>query len=747
MKLISCFIAGFGKFSSQSFEFSPSLTVIKEDNGWGKTTLADFIKCMLFGMDNGRNRAIDCNDRMKYEPWKGGAYGGYLLFSCNQKTYRVERSFGKTAGMDSVRVYDSNNMLCYDFGEKAERLGELLFGVDAESYEKSVYIPQGEIKTGALPDDMKGRLLSLLSTGGQGENSASRAIEKLDEADRALRSRRRPLKGKLDEIDEKLELLYRQQREKAQNMENARALRMQAAQAEREISDCGKRLETLNKALEETALKKEREARMETARGIKEELERLKKTLDSLSVFFKGVDPLTVNTDGLTNAVTEFYALKEKCEKTEKTLSELSPVIQEKAALFSQLQTLKNTLDSYEKLLNESGGRTGAGTRRKRGKKIIPPKRKSNAWILAAGLLLSCIGAILSSETLVGFALLGVGLVGMLFVFIRTLPRYEKVEGEEEERSEKQANEEIVQEYSRLGAEFNAVRDKLRAYPADAESRKERLSVEREGMKNRMAGLEKGIRNFLSNFAFAETYDYRSCVMILKEKTEEYKRCKEGYTEREKRLSEFSFEERSEEGQIYSVADVTLLKKEKGELEERKEKLLSYRAQLLSEAENSEKRISGDLASEEETLLEEKNRLERRRKAILAAKEILLKAKENMASRYLEPVENSCRHYLAQFDVKEGNVCFTAEGTPLCEEQGKRREIDYYSAGIKELIGLCTRVALIDAIYTKEPPVLIMDDPLCNLDDHKTAKAKAWIKSLSARYQIVYLTCKNDRKI
>ena len=747
MRLISCFIAGFGKFSSQSFEFSPSLIVIKEDNGWGKTTLADFIKCMLFGMDNGRNRALDCNDRAKYEPWKGGAYGGYLLFSCHQKIYRVERSFGRTAGMDSVRVYDSNNMLCYDFGEKAERLGELLFGVDADSYEKSVYIPQGEIKTGALPDDMKNRLLSLLSTGGQGENGAGRAVEKLDEADRALRSRRRPLKGKLDEIDEKLELLYRKQREKAQNMENARALRMQAAQAEREISDCGKRLETLNKALEETALKKEREARMETVRGIKEEMGRLKNALDSLSAFFKGVDPLAVNTEGLTNAVTEFYALKEQCERAEKTLLELSPVIQEKATLFSQLQTLKNTLDSYEKLLNESEEMKGAGTRRKRGKKIIPPKRKSNAWLLAAGLLAAGAGAVLSAEMLVaGLALLGAGLVGMLFVFIRTLPRYEKPKENEEEGSEKQATDEVMREYSRLGAEFNQIRDKLRAYPADAEARKERLSVEYEGMKNRMAGLEKGIENFLSNFAFAERYDYRSCVATLKEKAEEYKRCKEGYAERERRLSEFSLEERTG-GQTYSVADVTLLKQEKSGLEERKEKLLSYRAQLLSKAEGVERQISGDLASEEELLVEEKNRLERRRKAILAAKEILLKAKENMASRYLEPVENACRRYLAQFDVKAGTVRFTAEGAPLCEEQGKMREIDYYSAGLKELIGLCTRVALIDAIYTKEPPVLIMDDPLCNLDDCKTAKAKAWIKSLSSRYQIVYLTCKNDRKI
>ena len=48
MKLISCYIAGFGKFIGQAFDFKADLTVIREDNGWGKTTLAEFIVSMLF---------------------------------------------------------------------------------------------------------------------------------------------------------------------------------------------------------------------------------------------------------------------------------------------------------------------------------------------------------------------------------------------------------------------------------------------------------------------------------------------------------------------------------------------------------------------------------------------------------------------------------------------------------------------------------------------------------------------------
>jgi uncharacterized protein YhaN len=213
MKLLSCYIAGFGKLVDRSFDLGNDVIVVKEDNGWGKTTLADFLKCMFYGLDGGRTKSVETNERAKYEPWQSQSFGGSLTFSAYGKTYRIERTFGKTPSADIVKVYDQNNMLCYDFGDKAERIGETLFGVDGESFRRLAYIPQGEIKTGGLPDDMKNRLLSLLGGGGVGENDATRAIERLETAERALRAKRRPAKGKLDELDEKLLEISRQKAE------------------------------------------------------------------------------------------------------------------------------------------------------------------------------------------------------------------------------------------------------------------------------------------------------------------------------------------------------------------------------------------------------------------------------------------------------------------------------------------------------------------------------------------------------
>ena len=43
MKLLSCYITGFGKFENRPFEFTNGLNCIYGENGWGKTTLADII--------------------------------------------------------------------------------------------------------------------------------------------------------------------------------------------------------------------------------------------------------------------------------------------------------------------------------------------------------------------------------------------------------------------------------------------------------------------------------------------------------------------------------------------------------------------------------------------------------------------------------------------------------------------------------------------------------------------------------
>lgn len=48
MKLLQCKIENFGKLSDVSFDFSEGVNTFCEENGWGKSTLANFTElCFL----------------------------------------------------------------------------------------------------------------------------------------------------------------------------------------------------------------------------------------------------------------------------------------------------------------------------------------------------------------------------------------------------------------------------------------------------------------------------------------------------------------------------------------------------------------------------------------------------------------------------------------------------------------------------------------------------------------------------
>ena len=94
MKLISLFIENFGKLHRYALDFSEGQNTVCEENGWGKSTLAAFIKAMFYGLPRSRVQSLDDNERKKYEPWQGGTYGGNLVFECARGKFRAERSFG-----------------------------------------------------------------------------------------------------------------------------------------------------------------------------------------------------------------------------------------------------------------------------------------------------------------------------------------------------------------------------------------------------------------------------------------------------------------------------------------------------------------------------------------------------------------------------------------------------------------------------------------------------------------------------
>ena len=147
MHLISCHIENFGKLHDFRMDFDPGVEIILQDNGWGKSTLAAFIRVMFFGFDgNAKHNALE-NERKRFAPWQGGPYGGSLDFALRGRNYRIERKFGARPSGDEFRLFDARtNLPSRDF---TDNIGEEIFGIDADSFERTVFVAQQDCGTEA----------------------------------------------------------------------------------------------------------------------------------------------------------------------------------------------------------------------------------------------------------------------------------------------------------------------------------------------------------------------------------------------------------------------------------------------------------------------------------------------------------------------------------------------------------------------------------------------------------------------
>ena len=81
------------------------------------------------------------------------------------------------------------------------------------------------------------------------------------------------------------------------------------------------------------------------------------------------------------------------------------------------------------------------------------------------------------------------------------------------------------------------------------------------------------------------------------------------------------------------------------------------------------------------------------------------------------------------------------------ERMGQSRELAYFSVGQTDLVMLCMRLALVDALFGEENMFVILDDPFVNLDDTHTEQALKLLRSFAQNRQILYLTCHSSRSV
>ena len=184
MRLISYHIENYGKIHNADGVFESGLTELCESNGFGKTTLASFLRAMFYGLPSYTTRTKAFDDRQHFYPFEGGKFGGNVTFEMQGKNYKIERFFDKkSAKDDELKVY-CDGAPYTGFGEE---IGKSVFGLDEEAFKKTVFITADEIEI-ATTHSINEKLNRDVE-GGEDNNFAA-AIALLDKAKKELKAGR-----------------------------------------------------------------------------------------------------------------------------------------------------------------------------------------------------------------------------------------------------------------------------------------------------------------------------------------------------------------------------------------------------------------------------------------------------------------------------------------------------------------------------------------------------------------------------
>ena len=158
--------ATFGNLERRTLVFSPGLNVVEAPNEAGKSTLAAFLRTMLFGLPTRERGALA--DKNRYLPWSGAPMQGTLELDTEafgaivlrRDTARVNSPMGRFA----ATYAGTGNEVA---GLSAPDCGETLLGVPREVYERSAFIRQSGLAV--EPDaELERRIAALITAGEEG---------------------------------------------------------------------------------------------------------------------------------------------------------------------------------------------------------------------------------------------------------------------------------------------------------------------------------------------------------------------------------------------------------------------------------------------------------------------------------------------------------------------------------------------------------------------------------------------------
>ena len=711
MRLISVRIENFGKLHDFDLTLENGKNVILHDNGYGKTTLATFIKVMFYGFDDeGARKAV--RERDKYKPWQGGVYGGTIKFEAGGKDYILRRTFGDKPANDELELRDAaTNLISTDY---TNNIGEELFLLDAESFKKAMYIGQNSVMTSTTD-----KINSHVTTGAEALEDLGgfdRAIKTIEDRQNALSERRKT--GELYKKKEELSSLEHE-------LTKATSLNQSYGDLCAKISECKSAIGRL-KTEEDNLYAKQKEI------SRKKDLAALKKEYDLLT------GAVTATENKVKEYKAEFKGRIVSEAEVETMLNRNSDLISaESAADAHKLGTEElRRLDELKAAISQEMGEPEIGQAPMYRKPIVEIVGMVFAVLeMAAAIAIM----ILYHNYVVGGLLAGSGLVMLVCLIMLIFARKNKY------------NMAVTTWQAEVAAQKKRLED-LRHLNEMEYDRLSSKKAEYESKSAEALKVREEIAEFLASAGMVAEANPMPQLLSLQDLIEDYGHALEAYEEAGKKLESFikntsDIEEVKACTAIESADELTginiRLKEIDIEEEEIKANLKIYDGNMeelnelfegIEDAKNRRDALSEEItAGKKEAIILEKTG------------EYLQKAKSSFISRYTAPVLDAFKKYYGMLGSDKEKFLLDANINITKEEEGAQREIEALSSGNRDLVGLALRMAFVSAMTKKEQPFIIMDDPFVNFDTARVEAAKHFLDEVAKEYQVIYLTCYDKR--
>ncbi len=825
MRLIKCHIFGFGTFCDEKIDFKEDLTAILEENGFGKSTLAAFIKAMLYGFETARKGDTPVtSDRLKYTPWNASSFGGSLTFECDKGVYTVTRNFAKASKTaDSFEIINAKTgKVCDDFSSE---LGAELFGIDEKGFERSTF-SGAKIELDALPSSLRHKI------GGEMDKAEDigdfePAKKRIDEALKAIGEKSGEIfeakkkisenKARIDKYKVELEEYVRLNIE----LEKAKAELIAEEETEKKLSALLKQADTYES----------NKGKLEKYNELVSQIKEKQAELESLEKKYGENIPEEEAVLSLRDKITEFSNKKlilehqknqlESLSHIEKSFKEKIPTDSEILSLDEEVSRIdahnaviaekkRENLEKEEKL-SEIGVKVNAlptieEVEKAKNAVAAPPKSKNTAEKIL--ITVSVLGLIAGAGLCFANLIAGIGCMVVFAVLLIVSIFYSLLQKKFASNSlvsDKKAQVEfLVKNGFSPDANFEQVCDKLVSaikLKQEIEQNKKRIEEENAALKNALEKSWEFMDLFLERReTLRQTYDefknlynrYQNELVPNSQRIKESRaeleklsleiislfaglgieakeeRFEEKIAELENDLSAYSqileqIREQNEKRQkIYEedkIESITLPEQELKVEEILQEK--DANQQKLGEIRdryaylsNQARRLAG--AQEEINLLENENsdleeNLEEfyeKQELLKTTLEFLNSAKNELTRKYSAKVTSGFEKYSNLFfNGKNSEITLDENLEISVIKDGRARYPQNFSQGQQSVIDLCLRFALANAMFEKEAPFIILDDPFVNLDKDNLESALRLVKEACKDMQIIYLTCHNSRML